>query len=84
LEIFRSVRWRNFGGPPGATVKNFDTLGRFRKANETAQEFIAFAGSVAIEIFPQQIACLMRFAASGGNTKSKRRTIETKNFRREI
>jgi hypothetical protein len=57
-------------GPPGATVKNFDTLGRFRKANETAQQLIAFAGSVAIEIFPQQIACLMRFAASGRRPQS--------------
>jgi hypothetical protein len=68
-EIFRFVRWQNFRVLAGATVKNFDTLGRFRKANETAQEFIAFAGSVAIEIFPQQIACLMRFTASGGNTR---------------
>jgi hypothetical protein len=52
---FSAVRWRNFCGPPGAAVKNFDTLERFRKANETAQQFIAFAGSVAIEIFHSKL-----------------------------
>jgi hypothetical protein len=50
-EIFRFVRWQNFRVLAGATVKNFDTLGRFRKANETAQQLNAFAGSVNIEIF---------------------------------
>jgi len=34
----------------GATVQNFDTLWRFRKDYETAQEFLALAGSAAIEI----------------------------------
>jgi hypothetical protein len=61
-----------------ATVKNFDTLGRFRKADETAQQLNALAGSAAIEIFPQQIACLMQFATSGGGHKSKRRTQHEK------
>jgi len=39
----------------GATVKNFDTLGRSRKDNETAQQFLLLAGSLAIEIFHSKL-----------------------------
>jgi hypothetical protein len=35
--------------------RNFDTLWRFSKDNETCPQFTASPGSLAIEILPQQI-----------------------------
>jgi len=40
---------------PERLLQNFDTLWRYRKDNETAQQFFALAGSLAIKILSQQI-----------------------------
>ena len=54
-----------FGGPPGATVKNFDTTGQYRQDGQTAQAIDSWQVGRPSKFFQSKLVCLIPIYVSG-------------------